>query len=115
MSIEIDHAANEYRRHIFDVVNGVQELREIREKAFAESEHWARELTKLLKGQEDVPKKHLRGIYDAILTLENEAPDSRHEIRVMEIADAVRLTFGLILGDECHDDWNPQPGVPRIR
>jgi hypothetical protein len=42
-----------------------------------------------------------------MLILENEAPDSRHEKRVMEIADAVRLTFGLILGDKCHDDRPP--------
>lgn len=115
MSIEIDHAAQEYRRHIFDVINGVQELREIRESAFAESERWARELTRLLKGSEEVSKRHLRGIYDAMLTLENEAPNTRHEQRVLQIADAIRLTFGLILGDQCHDDWNPQCGVPRER
>ncbi len=115
MSIEIDHAAAEYGRHIFDVVNGVQELREVREGAFAESERWARELTRLLKGSETVSKRHLAKIFDAMGILENEASDSKHEQRVMEIAGAVRLTFGLILSNECHDDWNPQPGVPRVR
>jgi hypothetical protein len=114
MSIEIDHAAEEYSRHIFDVVNGVQELREIREDAFAESERWARALTRLLKGSEEVPKRHLLEIFSAMGILENEAPNSKHEQRVMEIAGAVRLTFGLILSNKCHDDWNPQPGVPRV-
>lgn len=115
MSIEIDHAADEYTRHLFDVLNGVQELREIREGAFAESERWARELTRLLKGSDTVSKRHLSLIYRAMGTLENEAPNSRHEKRVMEIVDAIHLTFGLILSNECHDDWNPQPGVPRVR
>jgi hypothetical protein len=115
MSIEIDHAAGEYTRHLFDVVNGVQELREIREHAFVEAERWARELTRLLKGTEEVSKRHLLKIYSAKGILENEAPDSKHEKRVMEIVAAIHLTFGLILSNECHDDWNPQPGVPRVR
>lgn len=115
MSIEIDHAAAEYGRHIFDVVNSVQELKEVRDSAFAESERWARELTRLLKGSETVAKSHLRGIYGAMQILENEAPNSRHEQRVMEIVDAIHLTFGLILDNQSHDDWNPQPGVPRVR
>lgn len=116
MSIEIDHAANEYRRHIADVVNGVQELREIREKAFAESQNWARELTKLLKDREDVPKQHLYAIYVAMGTLENEASTSRNEKRILEIADAIRLTFSMILMGRCHDEYTPpKPGVPRIR
>lgn len=115
MSIEIDHAADEYARHLFDVVNGVQELREVRENAFAESERWARELTRLLKGSEEVPKRHLARIFDAMGMLENEAPSSGHEKRVMEIVEAIHLTFGLILSNECHDDWNNQPGVPRVR
>jgi len=116
MSIEIDHAADEYTRHLFDVVNGVQELREVREGAFAESERWARELTRLLKGREDVPKRHLFEIYGAMGILENEAPNSRHEQRVLQIADAIRLTFSLILTDRCHDEYvPPQPGVPRVR
>jgi hypothetical protein len=115
MSIEIDHAAEEYIRHLFDVVNGVQELHEVREGAFAESERWARELTRLLKGSEQVSKGHLLKIFSASGILENEAPDSGHEQRVKEIADAVRLTFGLILSNACHEDWSPQPGVPRVR
>jgi len=116
MNIEIDHAANEYRRHIADVVNGVQELREIREKAFTDSQNWARELTKLLKDQEDVPKRHLYAIYAAIGTLENEAPDSKNEKRVLEIAGAIRLTFSMILTGRCHDEYKPpQAGVPRIK
>lgn len=115
MSIEIDHAADEYTRHLFDVVNGVQDAGEIREGAFAEAERWARELTRLLKGSETVSKSHLALIYRAMGTLENEAPNSRHEQRVMEIVEAIHLTFGLILSDQSHDDWNPQPGVPRVR
>jgi hypothetical protein len=115
MSIEIEHAAAEYGRHLFDVVNGVQEAGEIRERAFADAECWARELTRLLKGSEVVSKTYLRGIYDAMRILENEAPNSQHDKRVLEIVDAIYLTFGLILSNECHDDWNPQPGVPRVR
>lgn len=115
MNIEIDYAASNYRRYIFDVVNGVQEAREIREKAFTESEYWARELTRLLKGHEQVPKKHLYAIYSAAGILENEAPNSKHERRVMEIVSAIRLTFAMILTDSCHDECKPsQPGMPNI-
>ncbi|NML47871.1 hypothetical protein HHL11_29245 [Ramlibacter sp. G-1-2-2] len=115
MTIEIDNAATAYGRHIFDVVNGVQEAKEIRENAFAEAERWARELTRLLKGGETVSKRYLALIYQAMEILENEAPNSRHERRVMEIVDAIHLTFGLILSNKSHDDWNPQPGVPQVR
>jgi hypothetical protein len=115
MSIEIDHAADEYTRHLFDIVNGVQDAKEIRERAFAESERWARELTRLLKDAPNVSKRHLALIYQAMGTLDNEAANSRHEERVREIIAAIYLTFGLILSNECHDDWNPQPGVPRVR
>lgn len=114
MSIEIDHAADEYTRHLFDIVNGVQEAKEIRERAFAESQRWARELTRLLKGSPDVSKRHMCRIYDAMGILNNEAENSKHEERVNEIIASIYLTFGLILGNECHDDWNPQPGVPNI-
>ena len=54
MTVEIDHAVEQYVRHVFDVINGVQNANEIRERAFAESEHWAREVTRLLKGTADV-------------------------------------------------------------
>jgi hypothetical protein len=34
--------------------------------------------------------------------------------RILEIADAIRLTFSMILTDRCHEDHKPpQPGIPR--
>jgi hypothetical protein len=73
-------------------------------------------LARLLKGVEDVPKRHLYAIYGAMGILENEAPNSNHEQRVLQIADAIRLTFAMILTDRYHDEYEPpQPGVPRAR
>ena len=118
MSIETDHAADEYTRHIYDVVNGVQELREIRERAFAQSEQWGQELTRLLKNQDDVPKKHLFAIFQAAGILENEAAEREapEQKRILEIVDAIRLTFYLILTGQSRDEYVlPRPGVPRVR
>ena len=115
MSVEIDHAVDEYTRYLSDIVNGIQELRDIREESFIKSQHWARELTRLLKGKSEVSKRSLYAIYATMGILENEAFNSKDEKRVMEIADAIRLTFAMILTDRCHDDYKPpQPGVPRF-
>jgi hypothetical protein len=111
--IEINHAWKEMLHHLFDVVNGVQDGREIREKAFEDAERWARELTKLLKGSEMLPRAFLHKLDMAAGILENEASHSPDERRVLAMSRAVRYTLGLILWGQCHDDY--KPGVPRAR
>jgi hypothetical protein len=118
MTIETDHAADEYVRHIYDVVNGVQELREIREQAFNQSEPWGRELTRLLSDQGNVPKRPLFAIFQAAGILESEAAgmEGSQQKRVLEIVDAIRLTFRHILTGQSGVEYAlPKPGVPRVR
>jgi len=111
--IEINHAWKETLYHLFDVVNGVQDGKEIREEAFEKGEAWAHELTKLLKGSEMLPRVFLHKLEMAAGILENEAPYSPDEQRVLAMSRAIRYTLNLILWGKCHDDY--KPGVPRIR
>lgn len=111
--IEIDHAAQEMQRCIFDVINGLQEAREIRQHAFEQADHWGRELAKLLKGSEMLPREPLHKLDMAAGILENEAPNSSNEQLVIAMSRAMRYTLGLILWGQCHDDY--KSGVPRVR
>lgn len=113
---EIEHAAEEYLQYISDILNGVQDGREIREGAFREAQRWAAELTRLLKPLRVVPKNLMRGIFEAMERLENEADALPHMPRVGEIAQTVRVTLSLILNWQTWDEYvPPRPGVPRVR
>ena len=79
---------------------------------------WGRELTRLLKDQDDVPKKHLFAIFQAPGILENEAAEREapKQKRILEIVDAIRLIFYLLLTGQSRDEYvHPRSGVPRVR
>jgi len=116
MTQEQDHALlqlmDELKRHLADVVNGVQEAKEVRTAAYEQVELLSKELTTMLKGRELLPRRTLLMLDMAANTLENEASYAKEPARVTAMANAIRLTLGLILLGEAHEDR--KPGVPRI-
>jgi hypothetical protein len=116
MTQEQDHAllqlTDELKRHLADVVNGVQEAKEVRTAAYEQVELLSKELTAMLKGRELLPRRTLLVLDMAANTLENEAPYAKQPARVTAMADAIRKTLGLVLRGEAHEDR--KPGVPRI-
>lgn len=103
---------DELKRHLDDVVNGVQEAKEVRAVAYEQFELLSKELTTMLKGRELLPRRALLMLDMAANTLENEASYAKEPARVTAMANAVRMTLGLILLGEAHD--GRKPGVPRI-
>lgn len=59
-----------------------------------------------------LPRRALLMLDMAANTLENEASYAKEPARVTAMANAIRMTLGLILLGEAHDDR--KPGVPRI-
>jgi hypothetical protein len=110
---ELDKVGSELKRHIFDLIVPLQTTKDVRVEAFNAADAAGRELTRLLKGHEMLPKTILFELDRAAGILENEAPYSRDEQKVLAMSHAFRLTFGLILLGESHDDR--KPGVPRVR
>jgi hypothetical protein len=104
--------STEMDRHLADVVNGVQEAREIRTTAYERADLLAKKVTALLKGRDLLPRRVLLTLDTAAGTLENEAAYSQDPARVREMAQALRMTLGLILRGGAHEDRTP--GVPRI-
>ena len=101
--------------HMFDVVNGVQDGKEIRRSAFERAEQLSKQLTALLKGQELLPRYVLLQLSQAANILQNEAsymPTTADKQEALRMANAIRLTLDLILKGECHDDR--RPGIPGI-
>jgi len=112
---EIRPVFEQLERHMFDVVNGVQNGKEIRRSAFERTEQPSKQLTALLKGQELLPRYILLQLSQAANILQNEAsymPTTADKQETLRMANAVQLTLDLILRGECHDDR--RPGIPRI-
>lgn len=111
-----DHAllqlSDELKRHLADVVNGVQEAKEVRAAAYEQVELLSKKLTAMLKGQEMLPRRTLLALEMAANRLENEAAYAKEPARVTSMVSAIRMTLGLILLGEAHEDR--KPGVPRI-
>jgi len=116
MTQEQDHAllqlTDELKRHLADVMNGVQEAKEVRAAAYEQVELLSKKLTAMLKGRELLPRTTLLILDMAANTLENEASYSKEPARVTAMANAIRMTLGLILRSEAHEDR--KRGVPRI-
>lgn len=110
---ERDHVAVEMLRYLSDVCNGVQEAKEVRSNAFNAAHVLGRELARLFKGSDMLPRTLLAALYGAAAMLENEAPYCPDPSRVIAMADAIRQTFGCLISGKAHDD--SLPGVPRIR
>ena len=106
----------ELQRHLVDVVNGVQDGKEIRNVALEQLEQLSRQLTELLKGHELIPRYILQSLSRAASVLDASAaylPTSSEQQKARAIAHAVQLTLSLIILGECHEDR--KVGVPRIR
>ena len=116
MTQEQDHAllqlTDELKRHLADVMSGVQEAKEVRATAYEQVELLSKKLTAMLKGQELLPRRTLLALDTAANTLENEASFAKEPARVTAMASAIRMTLGLILLGEAHEDR--KPGIPRI-
>jgi hypothetical protein len=112
---EIRSVFEQLERHMFDVVNGVQDGKEIRKAAFERTQQLSKQLTTLLKGHELLPRYILLQLYQAENVLQNEAsymPTVTDQQEALQMASAIQLTSYLILKGECHDDR--RPGIPRI-
>lgn len=112
---EVHSVFDELQIHMFDVVNGVQDGKEIRASAFERTEELSRQLTKLLKDHEFLPRYVLLKLSQAAAILENEAsymPTIAEQQEAVRMANAIQVTSSLILRGECHDDR--RPGIPRI-
>ena len=112
---EVHKKFEELQRHLVDVVNGVQDGKEIRNAAFEQMEHLSKKLTQLLKGHELIPRYILQELSQAASVLEATAqymPTASEQQKALAISHAIQRTFSLILLGECHDDR--RPGVPRI-
>ena len=110
---EFEHTANEMGRHLFDAVNQIQELKELRTDAFAKAEVHMHEIARMLKGREQLPRSVLKQLHMAAGILENEAPYAKDKAATVAMTNAVRTTLGFIIWGQCHDDYTP--GAPRIK
>ena len=112
---EINAIFEDLERCVFDVVNGVQDSKEIRAAAFERTEQLSKQLTALLKGHELIPRYILERLSHAGSILQNEASHMRtnaEQQKTLQMAAAIITTSNLIIGGECHNDR--RPGVPRI-
>jgi len=110
---EVGLVWDELQQHLVDVVNGIQDAREIRTKAFARAEILGVELARLLKGHEFLPRYVLLGLWNAARSVANGAEYLQDPRPALELAETLETTYQLILLGECHSDR--QPGIPRIR
>jgi hypothetical protein len=110
---ELNQAAEELRRHIESLVISIQTTKEIKHAEFEAADALGRRIAVLLKGQEKLPRRILYDLDMAAGILENEAEQSQNPQEVLAMSRAFRLSFGLILCGETHDDR--KPGVPRVR
>jgi hypothetical protein len=109
---DVDRVGAEMKRNIFDFVSHLQTTKEIKLDAFEKIDQSSRELTKLLKGSEMLPRKWLYELDMAAGILEAEAPYAEDAKLIEEMASKLRMTFGIIICGECHNDR--KPGVMRI-
>jgi hypothetical protein len=91
----------------------LQTTRVLKRNAFDALAVEVKDLAKLRKGHELVPKALLNEIYGTMQVLRNEAPYFKGETATLEdMANQLEMTLGLILVGESHEDR--VPGVPRI-
>ncbi|WP_457447618.1 hypothetical protein [Roseateles sp. P5_E4] len=109
----IEDVAAELRSSGAELVTALQTTREIKQQAFERLDQASRELARLLKGADQLPRQIVNDLYLTAKILENEAPYSKDNARVGQMASALYMTFDLILLGESHEDR--RSGVPRAR
>jgi hypothetical protein len=112
---DVHKVFEDLQHHLVDVVNGVQDAKELRSTAFEQMEELSRQLTILLKGHELILRYILQKLSQASSVLDASAaymPTQSAQQKVLSMSEAVQMTSSLILLGECHDDR--KPGVPRV-
>lgn len=109
----IEKIAAELRSSGAELVTALQSTKEIKQPAFERLDQASRELARLLKGAEQLPRRIVNDLYITAKIRENEGPHSKDSVRVGQMAAALYMTFDLILLGESPDDRRPD--VPRVR
>ncbi|GAA0831066.1 hypothetical protein [Cupriavidus pauculus] len=109
----VESVAAELRSSGMELVTALQTTKEIKRQAFERLDQASRELARLLKGSEQLPRQIVNDLYVTAKILENEASYSRDAVLVAQMASALYMTFDLILLGESHEDR--RLGVPRAR
>lgn len=102
---EIEHAADELQRHIFDLIVPLQTAKVIDAQAFDLAEDAARNLARLLKGSAMLPRKSLHLLDMATQSLEAAALFAKDSAFVQQMALTLKGTLTLIIWGECHEDY----------
>ncbi len=102
---EIERAADELQRHIFDLIVPLQTAKVIDAQAFDLAEDAARNLARLLKGSALLPRKSLHVLDMATQSLEAAALFAKDSAFVQQMALTLKGTLTLIIWGECHEDY----------
>ncbi len=109
----VESVAAELRSSGAELVMALQSTKEIKQQAFDRLDKASRELATVLRGAELLPRQIVNDLYITAKILENEAPYSKDEELVHQMAYTLYETFDIILLGESHDDY--RPGIPRVR
>ncbi|QKH38518.1 hypothetical protein FOC84_27730 [Achromobacter pestifer] len=109
----IEDVAADLRSSGAEFVMALQTTKEIKRQAFERLDKASRELARLLRGAEQLPRNIINDLYITAKILENEAPYSQDSALVSQMAGTLYMTFDLILLGESHEDR--LPGIPRVR
>ena len=101
---EIESLSKRLQASIFELVEPIQATKEINHEAFNRADEVGRELTRLLKGHELLPRSVLYSLDMAVGVLLSEAEYCRDKEDVLTVARTLRLTYGLLLCGEAHDE-----------
>ena len=113
MNDKLSKTSVEFREAATALIVPIQTTRVINEAAFENLHKQAKELCRLLKGQELVSKSLLKEFYAIMQILRAEAPyHGKSQATLTGMADKIEYCFGLILEGEAPEDRTP--GVPRI-
>ncbi len=111
--INVDGVAAELRSSGAELVMSLQSTKEIKVQAFECLNNASKELARLLRGAEQLPRQIVNDLYVTAKILESEAECSRDSELVRQMASELYMTFDLILLGESHEDRTP--GIPRFR
>ncbi|OGB09864.1 MAG: hypothetical protein A3E23_12465 [Burkholderiales bacterium RIFCSPHIGHO2_12_FULL_65_48] len=110
MNGEIEHIGKNMGEQIVELISALQSTKEIKEDVFEKLDQSSRELARLLKGSEMLPRKLFKDLYSAARVLIAKAPYSKNPDLVQSMGAKLHMTADLIIWGQCHEDR--QPGVP---
>jgi hypothetical protein len=90
----------------------LQSSKFVNESEFENIDRLSREIARQLKADALVPKSVLNELYKFVKVVRAEVPYIKEPSDVKKKADAIEMTFDLILRGESHGDR--QPGVLRV-